>query len=107
MSSVKISEIKPGMRELRVAGTIASIGEIREVATRFGPARVAPAVLQYETGSIRLNLWRTQIDAVKPGDRVELINAFAREFGGQVELDICRDGRLVVIERGREGERIS
>jgi ssDNA-binding replication factor A large subunit len=101
---VKISEIKPGMRGLEVEGRITSIGEIREVRTRFGPARVAGAVLEDETAAVRLNLWRNHIHAVRPGDRVRLINAFAREFGGRVELNIGRDGRLVVIGRGKEGE---
>jgi len=103
MLPVKISDIKPGMRELTLVGTIASLGEIRDVTTRFGPARVAPAVLQDETGSIRLNLWRLQIEAVRLGDRVELVNAFARKFGGLVELNIGKDGRIVVLERGRKG----
>lgn len=104
---MKLSEIKPGMRELEVEGRIISIDDVREVRTRFGPARVASAVLEDETASVRLNLWRDQINAARPGERVRLVNAFAREFGGRVELNIGRDGRLVVIEREKEREGIS
>lgn len=104
---MKISELRPGMRGLEVEGRVTSIGEMREVRTRFGPARVASAVLEDETATVRLNLWRDQIHAARPGDRVRLINAFTREFGGHVELNIGRDGRLVVIERGKEGDGIS
>lgn len=90
------------MRGLEIEGKITAVGEIREVYTRFGPARVAAAVLEDETGSIRLNLWRDQINAVRSGYRVRLINAFTREFGNQVELNIGKDGRIIVLEF-REG----
>lgn len=98
---LKVSEIKPGMRGLRIEGRITSIGEVREVNTRFGPARVATAVLEDETGHIRVNLWRSQIDSTKPGDMVRLINAFAREFGGIVELNIGKDGEIIVLQSGQ------
>jgi len=53
------------MRGICVTGTIVSIGDVRVVETRYGPARVAQAVLRDESGSIILNLWRGQIDTVR------------------------------------------
>jgi ssDNA-binding replication factor A large subunit len=95
------------MRAIDMEGLVTVVGPAREVQTRFGPARVAVARLQDETGSIRLNLWRDQIDAVKAGLRIRLINAFATEFAGMLELNVSGDGRIVVIERGGEGEGVS
>jgi len=60
LSQISIAEIREGMRELEIEGKITTIGEVKEVHTRFGPARVAAAVLENETGSIRLNLWGTK-----------------------------------------------
>jgi replication factor A1 len=85
------------MRGLEVSGRIVSIGDAKSVETRFGPARVAQAVLEDETGRIVLNLWRDQIDAVKAGDTVRVENAFVRVFGERMELNVGRDGRIVVI----------
>jgi replication factor A1 len=101
MIRVKISEIKPGMRGLVVGGKVTLIGDIKSVETRFGPARVAQAVLEDETGRIILNLWRNQIDIVRTGDTVIVENAFVKVFGNQLELNVGRDGRITVIRRVR------
>jgi len=101
MIRVKISQIRPGMRGICVTGTIVSIGDVRVVETRYGPARVAQAVLRDESGSIILNLWRGQIDTVRQGDTVRVENAFVRTFRGQMELNVGRDGRISVVRRVR------
>jgi len=99
MVRVKIGKIVPGMRNLEVIGRVISKGERKRVETRFGPADVAAAMLQDETGTVRLNLWRWQIDAVEEGDLIMLVNAFAGSFGGNIELNVGRDGRIIVLER--------
>jgi len=101
MVRVKISDIHPDMRNLEVSGEIVDIGEKREVETRFGPAAVVAAVLEDETGSIRLNLWRSQIDMVKRGDRITVVKAFVRTFRGNMELNIGGDGKIIVLDRRR------
>lgn len=97
MDEVKIGRIKAGMRNMKVTGTIKEISEPREIGTRFGPANLATAILEDETGSVRLNLWRDQIDVAKEGDTIILENAFAREFGGVVEVNIGADGTIYLI----------
>ncbi|RLI24465.1 DNA-binding protein, partial [Candidatus Bathyarchaeota archaeon] len=67
--------------------------------TRFGPAYVASAVLEDDTGRIILNLWRRQISLVKPGYLVRIENGFIREYRGQLELNVGRTGRIVVLSR--------
>ena len=100
MGEVKIWQIRAGMRNMRIVGRLKEISEPREISTRFGLANLATAVLEDETGSVRLNLWRDQIDAARAGDTVILENAFAREFGGVVEVNIGADGKIAVLERG-------
>ncbi|MCK4352161.1 DNA-binding protein [candidate division WOR-3 bacterium] len=98
MAQVKICDIKADMRNIEVAGRITKIGERREVQTKYGPADVATATLQDETGSIQLSLWRQQINMVKQGDNVKIINAFVRTFGDKPQLNIGKDGQIVTIE---------
>jgi len=82
------------------------VGEIvfkddeKQVQTRFGPATVSWAVLEDDTGSLRLNLWREQSDRVKIGDFVRLVNAFVKVYKGEMELNIGSDGRIEVLESG-------
>lgn len=96
---VKIGEIRSGMRNMKVIGTLKEVSTPREIGTRFGPATLATAILEDATGSVRLNLWRQQIDVAKAGDTIVLENAFAREFGGVVEVNIGADGKITVLKR--------
>jgi len=96
---MRIADIKSGMRGLTIVGTILSISEIRNVMTRFGPATVATARLRDESGEIRLNLWRDQIAKVRVGDLVRLENAFVNVFNYQNELNLGKDGRIIVLSR--------
>lgn len=96
---IRIKQIRPGMRNLVIVGEIAEMGEVRSVTTKFGPARVSTAILRDETGWVKLNLWRDQIEKVKLGDTIKLENAFAREFGSWTELNIGSDGKITVLAR--------
>ena len=59
------------------------------VETRFGPALYAQAILKDETGEIKLNLWRWQVELVKVGFRVRIENGFTK-FG---ELNVGSRGK--------------
>jgi replication factor A1 len=99
---IKISEIKPEMRNFNTKGKIISIGEVKKVETRFGPANVAQAILQDETGSITLNLWRDQIDILGIGDTIRVENAFVKTFKDTMELNVGRDGKITVLRGHKE-----
>jgi len=99
LQTLKLKLVQPGMRNLVVIGEIAEVGEVRSVTTKYGPARIATAILRDETGWVKLNLWRDQIEKVKRGDLVKVENAFAREFGGWTELNIGSDGKITVLSR--------
>lgn len=88
---LKISQISRNMRNMEVTGKVVRKGDIREVKTRYGPAKVSWAILEDETGLIRLNLWRDQIDAVMVGDIVKFVNAFVQVYRGEMELNIGSD----------------
>ena len=55
---MKIRDLRPGMDGVTVEGWMVAVGEKRLVGTRYGPAYVASAVLEDDTGRIVLNLWR-------------------------------------------------
>ena len=98
MVQLKICDIKEGMRNVEVTGRIVGRGERKRVQTRFGFADVATATLEDETGSIRINLWRDQIDAAREGRYVTVINGFVRVYGDRMELNVGKDGKVVAVE---------
>ena len=99
MPVLKVFQISGNMRNIEVTGKIVRKGDTRDVKTRYGPAKVSWAILEDETGSIRLNLWRLQIDRGRVGDTVMVVNAFVRVYGNEMELNVGSDGRIEVLER--------
>ena len=97
MAASKIRDIKSGMRNLTITGRVVEEEPTKEVMTRYGPAKVAAAMLTDDTGTVRLNLWRDQIEKVRTGDLVTIENAFATTFSGHVELNIGSDGRITSV----------
>jgi ssDNA-binding replication factor A large subunit len=94
---MKISELKPGMRRVDVTAKITEISTPREVTTRRGEqSRVATAVVNDDSGTVKLNLWNEQIDQVKPNDTVTIENGYVDSFRGETQLNVGRYGKLTV-----------
>ncbi|HUK27819.1 MAG TPA: OB-fold nucleic acid binding domain-containing protein [Candidatus Acidoferrales bacterium] len=94
---MKISELKPGMRRVDVTAKIQEITPAREVTTRRGEqSRVATAVVNDDSGTVKLNLWNEQIDQVKPNDTVTIENGYVDSFRGETQLNVGRYGKLTV-----------
>jgi len=88
-----------------VTGRIARIGEKMEVETKFGKSYLAVALLEDETGNVRLNLWRGQIDLVRVGDVITVEHGFVRSFKDQIELNVGSRGKILLISRGSEATK--
>jgi ssDNA-binding replication factor A large subunit len=87
------------MRNIDLLCSVIDKGEPKEVKTRFGLAKVCSAILEDETGSIRINLWREQADIVRVRDTILIKNAFVRVFNEQLELNVGSDGTISVCDR--------
>ncbi len=93
---MKISDLRPGMRNINIEGRVVEISEQKEVVTRFGLKRIANATLEDETGSVTLALWEEQIDTVSEGDTIQIIDGFTRIFRGKLQLSVPKRGRIIV-----------
>jgi replication factor A1 len=99
LNPTPIRDLKAGMRGVHVIASVLKLLETREVLTRFGSyARVTNAIINDETGNIKLTLWNKQIDMVSLGDRIAIDNAKVVWFRGEPQLTIGRRGELRVIE---------
>jgi len=96
---MKVSELKPGMKQVELQGRIADIGEVRDVMTKFGePGRVATATLEDDSGTIKLSLWNETIDTVAVNDNVKIENGYVTAFRGEPQLNVGRYGKLTVLK---------
>ena len=52
------------------------------------------ALIEDETGSMKLTLWGNQIDKVKKGDKIRITGGYVKEFNGELFLNVGRNGTL-------------
>lgn len=93
---MKVSELRAGMRRVNVTAKVVDVSPPRDVATKFGEARVATAVVADDSGEIEMSLWDDQIERVSVGNEVEVDNGYVTEFRGKPQLNVGRYGRLTV-----------
>lgn len=77
-------------------------GDVREFEKFGKKGRVCNAKIKDVTGEMSLTLWNEQIDQVKVGDKVHIINGYISEWQGEKQLTTGKFGQLEVI--GEEEE---
>jgi len=97
--NVKIKELQTGMKRVEVEADVVDKGNARQVQSRFGNEtfNVADAVVQDDTGNIKLTLWNEQIDQVNMGDKIKIENGYVTSFKGEIQLNIGKFGKLTVL----------
>ena len=93
---MKISDIHYGTNDINITAKVVEVGDAREVKTRFGQTLVCNATVEDETGQIKLTLWGKQIDNVKKGSTVVIEKGYVREFGGDIFVNVGRNGKLEI-----------
>lgn len=89
-----ISDLRPS-RVATVEGTIARLEAVRDVATRDGARKkVRNATLKDATGEISLVLWGSEVELVREGDRVRIVEGWVSDYRGRPQISLGRTGRL-------------
>jgi replication factor A1 len=96
---LKIEELEDGMKRVNVVGKIVQKSEAREVRSRYKDEtyRVADALIDDDSGTIKLTLWNEQIDRVNVNDRVKIDNGYITTFRGEIQLNVGRYGTLTIV----------
>ncbi len=93
----------PGIGSLRananatIEATITAISPVRDVSTSRGPARVADATLQDETGTITLTLWNDEAGRYSVGQKVKITDGWVKDFRGKLQISIGRSGTIQIL----------
>jgi hypothetical protein len=90
----KIGELKPEMRGLSVEGIVTMMSSPRRVK---GGLRIADAMLTDGTGTVKLVLWEDQIERVREGSTVRVLNGYTSSFRGTLQLNPGKYGRLETV----------
>jgi len=94
---MKIAELRAGMRRVDISAKVTEVSDTRDVTTRTGEQmKVATAVVNDESGSVKLTLWNEQIGQVKVDNNVKVENGYVTSFRGEMQLNVGRYGKLTV-----------
>ncbi|MGA8542332.1 MAG: OB-fold nucleic acid binding domain-containing protein [Thermoplasmata archaeon] len=90
----------PGIASLQanqnatIDATITAISAVRDVSTSRGPAQVADATLQDETGTIILTLWGEDIKRFTVGQKIRITDGWVKDFRGKLQISTGRSGKI-------------
>lgn len=101
---MKISEIKAGQGKINVEAAVIDVSEARDINKYGKNLRVATAVVQDDSGKIKLSLWNQEVDKVQKGDKIKITNGYASEFKGEKQLTAGKFGKLEVVGKATEEE---
>jgi len=96
----KISELTTRQGSVEVEGTIKEIEEPRTFNKYGRELRVANALIEDDSGSIKLTLWNDDVDKYKQGDKVKITNGYVNEFQGEKQLTSGKFGKIEKIGKG-------
>jgi replication factor A1 len=97
--SLPIRDLRSGMTQVCLKAKVLEIPKPNLVCTRYGNyASVANALIEDETGTIRLCLWNEQISCISKGDTIRIENARTFTFRGQRQLRIGKKGLLTNVD---------
>ena len=94
-----IKDLQDGMKRVEVEAQVVDKNPTRQVQSKFRDEvfNVADAIVQDETGTIKLTLWNEQIDMVNVGDRIKIENGYVTSFKSETQLNIGKYGKLTVL----------
>lgn len=98
LKRLNINELRDGARRVNIEGRVVEKGNTREVQSRYRSEtlRVADAVVEDDSGNMKLTLWNEQIDQVQVGDKIRIENGYVTSFKGEIQLNIGKFGKLTV-----------
>ena len=103
-ASYSIENLRAGMNHVNLRAKVLEVTPPKQVFTRYGNyASLAKAVIEDDTGKIKLCLWNDQIDAVSAGDMVQIENARTSTFRGERQLSLGKTGTVSNIENFGDG----
>ena len=95
---MEIKDIQANQGNIDIVATVIQ-KEDERTFEKFGKqGRVCNAILQDETGQVKLTLWNEDVDKVKQGDKIHVENGWCSEYKGEKQLSSGKFGKIEVVE---------
>ncbi len=95
----KIADLTPESKSVNVIAKVLSVGEAKEIPSKFGPSRkVAEVPIADESGSVVLSLWQDQIGTVSDGETIQIENGYVSLVKGHIRVNVGKYGKIMKSE---------
>ena len=96
---MKVKDLRDRARRVDIEVKVVEKSDSREVRSRYRNEtyQVADAIVEDDTGRIKLTLWNEQIDQVDVGDTIRIENGYVTSFRGELQLNSGKYGTLTVL----------
>ena len=97
-----IKDLQARQGQVDLIAEVAEKGDIREFEKFGKKGRVCNAKIKDVTGEMFLTLWNEQIEQVKVGNKIHIINGWVSEWQGEKQLTTGKFGQLEIVGEGSE-----
>jgi len=97
-----IKDLQARQGQVDLIAEVTEKGDVREFQKFGKTGRVCNAKIKDATGEMSLTLWNEQIDQVKVGNKIHIINGWVSEWQGEKQLTTGKFGQLEIIGEGAE-----
>lgn len=103
----KVKDLKPNLKQVNVLAKVVSVGEPKEIPSKFGsPRKVSEVVVGDETATVILSLWQEQIGTVAKDDVISVDNGYITLVKGKMRLNVGKYGHLTKSQESVENVNI-
>ena len=89
---MKVKDLKDDMHNVSVVVKVVSVSQPKTVQTRNGETTIREAVVEDDSGRVKLTIWGDQ--QIKPGTTVKIENAWTSTFKGEVKLNVSNKSKI-------------
>jgi replication factor A1 len=95
-----IGDLTDGMSEVVVIGKVTKVFPSRKVHRKKDRKEltVTNAILEDETGSIKLTLWNEQLNLFKLNERRRIEFGYVNSYNNELQLNLGFSGRVIIID---------
>lgn len=101
---MQISELRIRQGNVNVSGIVKEIVDSRSFVKYGRELKVAHAILEDDSGSIKLTLWNDDVTRINEGDKIKVNNGFVNEFQGEKQLTAGKFGNIEIVEKASSEE---
>ena len=96
---LEIKDLNSETRRFNLNAKVIEKSSPRTILTKWGDAlQLSTATISDRSGTIKLPLWKDQVDLISTGDQLRIENARLKRFRGELQVKLDRLAKLRIIE---------